>query len=260
MKVRTLTSTLLATALLLVSSATQARWLNPDTGRFWTMDSYEGIPENPHSLHKYTYAHNNPVNGADPSGHFFDPASTLFAGGKQFTLQTRNAAAVQAGRAMATKKIAEVVATTAIIAISTLPLGEVQTDDRDFNPELIYRSMIEEGGYPKPGDTARTLGVRLGVDISAGPSGFVVPGTGGMSVAPMTPLNLPVHRRPRILGGTGKDPVWGTHSSLLLPKLMFRQDSPTHGLVEPAMPMPFAEFQKALSETRERWLKVAPGN
>lgn len=69
MKVRTVITALLATAFLLVASTSQARWMNPDTGRFQTMDSFEGVPARPQTLHKYTYAENNPVNRVDPSGH-----------------------------------------------------------------------------------------------------------------------------------------------------------------------------------------------
>ena len=46
----------------------RARYLNPNTGRFWTMDSYEGSQSDPLSLHKYLYCHANPVNRLDPSG------------------------------------------------------------------------------------------------------------------------------------------------------------------------------------------------
>jgi len=48
----------------------RARYYQPQTGRFWTMDSWEGTQPDPLSLHKYLYAHNNPVNRIDPSGHF----------------------------------------------------------------------------------------------------------------------------------------------------------------------------------------------
>ncbi len=34
-----------------------ARYLNPNTGRFWTMDSYEGSTFDPLTLHKYLYCH-----------------------------------------------------------------------------------------------------------------------------------------------------------------------------------------------------------
>ena len=47
----------------------RARYLNPNTGRFWTMDSYEGDNEDPLSLHKYLYTADNPVDNDDPSGN-----------------------------------------------------------------------------------------------------------------------------------------------------------------------------------------------
>jgi RHS repeat-associated protein len=46
----------------------RARYLNPNTGRFWTMDSAEGNSEDPLTLHKYLYCRGDPVNWADPSG------------------------------------------------------------------------------------------------------------------------------------------------------------------------------------------------
>ena len=51
-------------------TTSQARYLNPNTGRFQTMDSYEGNNQDPQSLHKYHYCHDNPVNAVDPSGHY----------------------------------------------------------------------------------------------------------------------------------------------------------------------------------------------
>jgi hypothetical protein len=47
----------------------RARYYQPDTGRFWTMDTFEGNNEDPLSLHKYLYVKNHPVNETDPSGH-----------------------------------------------------------------------------------------------------------------------------------------------------------------------------------------------
>ena len=47
----------------------RARYYQPATGRFWTMDSYEGIADKPLTLHKYTYANGSPLNYCDPSGH-----------------------------------------------------------------------------------------------------------------------------------------------------------------------------------------------
>ncbi|PWU16136.1 MAG: hypothetical protein C5B50_14080 [Verrucomicrobia bacterium] len=47
----------------------RARYYQPQTGRFWTMDTFEGNNEDPLSLHKYLYANGDPVNVIDPSGH-----------------------------------------------------------------------------------------------------------------------------------------------------------------------------------------------
>src|ERR1051325_11389758 len=57
--------------LFLACLATPAlgRYLDPQTGRFRTMDSYEGSQGDPLSLHKYLYAQGNPVMHVDPSGH-----------------------------------------------------------------------------------------------------------------------------------------------------------------------------------------------
>jgi len=44
--------------------------MNPETGRFVSMDTYEGNIFDPVSLHKYLYANCNPVNSIDPTGNF----------------------------------------------------------------------------------------------------------------------------------------------------------------------------------------------
>jgi RHS repeat-associated protein len=44
------------------------RYYNPALGVFPNPDPFEGIPEQPMSLNRYSYVHNNPVNFADPSG------------------------------------------------------------------------------------------------------------------------------------------------------------------------------------------------
>jgi RHS repeat-associated protein len=59
----------------------RARYLNTGTGRFWTIDTDEGLDQDPLSLHKYLYADANPINRRDPSGHDsiaeFDIASAI---------------------------------------------------------------------------------------------------------------------------------------------------------------------------------------
>jgi hypothetical protein len=123
----------------------------------------------------------------------------------------------------------------------------------------LFRAMREAAdGLPEVGPTARTLGVRPGPDPRAdvaavAPDDWVLPGTGGLSTVPDDPIHLPHHRRPAILGGPGRDPVWVIDSSTLGTDLAARQDQPTHVHVEPAAPMTLQSFQDALTATRPLW-------
>ena len=49
----------------------RARYYNQNNGTFNRVDPYSGNMQDPQSLHKYAYVHNNPVNGIDPSGESF---------------------------------------------------------------------------------------------------------------------------------------------------------------------------------------------
>ncbi|MCY7487505.1 RHS repeat-associated core domain-containing protein [Paenibacillus alvei] len=46
-----------------------ARWYNPNVGRFTTEDTYKGTLGNPMSQNGYTYVENNPLIYIDPTGH-----------------------------------------------------------------------------------------------------------------------------------------------------------------------------------------------
>ena len=46
-----------------------ARYMDTSTGRFISMDTYQGSTADPISLHKYLYANSNPVMYTDPSGY-----------------------------------------------------------------------------------------------------------------------------------------------------------------------------------------------
>lgn len=122
---------------------------------------------------------------------------------------------------------------------------------------------VAADGMPETGRSARSLGIRTPRDIPAGIAPDVLqvedaetvdPGTGGLSVAPESPSHLPPMRRPPEFGGRGKDPVWQIDSSELADAgLQYRQDSPTHGLLEPSIPMSLKDFETALERTRDRW-------
>ncbi|RFB34844.1 wall-associated protein [Brevibacillus sp. VP] len=48
----------------------RARYYDPNDGRFITEDTYKGQVDNPLSLNRYTYVHNNPVSNVDPTGNW----------------------------------------------------------------------------------------------------------------------------------------------------------------------------------------------
>ncbi len=124
----------------------------------------------------------------------------------------------------------------------------------DASRKRLYRGMKDSDGLPEPGTSGRTLGARPDDDLPL-QGGNVSPGSGGMSVAPDDPLNLPPHRRPPVYGGTGNDPVWEIYEDELGPNLIYDQDKPWHGTIQPSSEMKWDDYLRALHETRKRWRK-----
>ncbi|MCB8978742.1 MAG: hypothetical protein H6657_15085 [Ardenticatenaceae bacterium] len=48
----------------------RARYYDPNSGRFTVIDPFSGYQNDPQSLHKYVYGHNNPINNYDPTGEW----------------------------------------------------------------------------------------------------------------------------------------------------------------------------------------------
>lgn len=121
-------------------------------------------------------------------------------------------------------------------------------------------------GMPTLGPSARSLGVRVPIDIAPDEAGWVAPRTGGMSVSPSSQWNLPHHRRPRGLGrgstGPGADHVFRfaderarAFSLAVTPD----EASPElHAFMEPNERMPLPRYEDGLSRTRDCWERVWP--
>ena len=129
---------------------------------------------------------------------------------------------------------------------------------------LMFRAMKKaDDRLPVLGRTARTLGVRVSAvgavredppefDVYPDATGDVAPGW-GLSVAMDDPGGLPRHRKPRSLGGEGRDPVFSLPVGAVGNVLNVHEDRPPHALIEPASSCSLTEYEAALAETRPSW-------
>ena len=120
---------------------------------------------------------------------------------------------------------------------------------------------IDEDGLPTRGwSGARTLVARCSIDIPLRQDdGYVEPLQGGVSVSPPPEENLPPSRLPRVLGGKGKDPLWRLETDDLPDELAYRPDPgapDTHGFIEPAREISFADYLDAVHGTRADWRRL----
>lgn len=100
-------------------------------------------------------------------------------------------------------------------------------------------------------------------DIAPDDAGNVVPGTGGMSVAPTSMWDVPHHRRPRAMGrgasGPAQDRVYAIDPVAIMNEpLDVRQQSAVHSFVEPSVKMRLAAYETALASTRTSWVQAWP--
>jgi hypothetical protein len=97
--------------------------------------------------------------------------------------------------------------------------------------------------------SARGLGVRPDYDIAVDAEGNVAPNGEGMTVRPSAG-DIPRQFR------KGRFSVWSLDTEMLPEGLEYEQDSPTHGVVQPAWVMPYEEFAAGIDETRPLWQQL----
>lgn len=132
---------------------------------------------------------------------------------------------------------------------------------------MFFRAMTPDADRrPLVGRSERRLGVRVPQDVTPNAAGDIVPGTGGMSVAPDSIWNLPHHRRPRGLerGSTGpsQDYVYAVDPRVLMERGLVARPDPIapaiHAFIEPASLVSLTGFEHALTSTRPDWQVVWP--
>jgi len=241
----------------------RARYYDNSLGRFVNRDpiGYEG------GLNTYAYVGGSPTDRVDPSGLRYPPTSPVQAPPATPAPAPAPSMLARGYRAVSKRlwvlliqkrHIPRNLPDDILRRIGKEPKVEPKDKQRQ-NPAKLFRGMKAAphapivGALPQIGPTKRQLGVKPGDgehdDIPVAADGTVNPSTGGMSVAPGTPFNLPPHRR--------KDPIWSIQVALIIanPKLTYVQDKPTHGLIEPAICMTLEEYQKALAQTVLQWKK-----
>lgn len=121
---------------------------------------------------------------------------------------------------------------------------------------IVWRVMaqMDEGG-PKVGTGMTALGVRVR-DLHPRISGLVDPQEGGVSVSPEGEEHLP--ETARTVLDNGKGIVFVLDTDDLPYQLDYRPDpgNTSHGFIEPASPMKYEIYQRAVQETSDLWQPV----
>ena len=164
----------------------RARYYNQSNGQFNRLDPYSGNLNDPQSLHKYAYCHQDPVNGIDPSGEYslveinigISILSGLTAGIMNFSISMLSGKSFQQSLFGAAKaSLFAMFGTFLALSIGLNPVitGMLQGLFTAILAELI--NMYENPGEPFRGDRVLLAAVAGGV------TGFV-----GASITPPSSL------------------------------------------------------------------------
>ena len=107
-------------------------------------------------------------------------------------------------------------------------------------------------GQPRVGTNMTSLGVRVR-DLHPRVDGTVDPQGGGVSVSPRGEENLP--RSARTVLDNDRGLVFELETDELPGSLSYRSDpyNESHAFIEPAYPMKFEAYQRAIGETSSLW-------
>ena len=148
----------------------RARYLKVETGTFTSRDTYAGRVRDILSQNRYTYAENNPVTFADPSGHkitFGTMMGNMFGGGRN----TGRNGGIGGLMANTAQKIADKVANTARAAQNTTRSA---VNLATGNPAAAAKNQMDNLAAQAAGGITGTLGGgNSSVNNPGGMTGFV---------------------------------------------------------------------------------------
>jgi RHS repeat-associated protein len=121
----------------------RGRYYDQSIGRFTQIDTWQGGPQNPLSLHKYLYAGSNPVGYIDPSGYFFTSGGL----GEQAVVQGMNRILTSAATASFSRAIHHVAAGLVVAGLGAGVSQELKEFIRENAPvmnEILEQKRIRE--------------------------------------------------------------------------------------------------------------------
>ncbi len=132
----------------------RARYINPSTGTFISMDTYEGSIYDPDTLHKYLYANGNPVKYSDPSGNMFG-AVALAGVGQQAEESKINQITFNIGmtvlkKAWATVNVQNVISLSVSYKITKILYDYFISDETDkiYNLDIVVTDVVARVVWP----------------------------------------------------------------------------------------------------------------
>ena len=139
----------------------RARYVNTGTGRFINRDSFEGNADEPMSLHRYLYAHDDPVNNIDPSGNEIEAVLTAISisGGLAANNAAPTAKAKDAAKALTKLKFSPKNKDAGIVERLLLAESKTPFSPGGFNKSEVFQGMsaigacivnrVKTKGFPK---------------------------------------------------------------------------------------------------------------
>jgi RHS repeat-associated protein len=146
----------------------RARYLNTDSGRFWTMDKFEGDRSDMVSLHKYLYAGCDPIGESDPSGMVEEEIPEAQAIDAQLEKSVKNTG-IKIGKKIIKKIACEIVPGQVVAGVYVIVISKIGGEGAYFyigqSKDVIARLSKWTSELLKSGEVARLVKV---IEVAGG--------------------------------------------------------------------------------------------